>query len=155
MMWRNAVLVLALAGTGALPLAARAADTPPAPRFQVDPFWPKPLPNDWLMGQAAGVAVDAQDHVWVIQRPGTLTEDEKGAALDPPRSKCCRPAPPVLEFDQEGNLVQGWGGPPPAGSAGAGYEWFDNEHGITIDSKGFVWMGGNGPNDGQILKFTR
>ena len=36
------------------------------PRFQVDAAWPKPLPNDWIMGQAAGVAVDAQDHIWVI-----------------------------------------------------------------------------------------
>ena len=65
-----------------------------APRFEVDPYWPKPLPNNWIMGQAAGVAVDAQDHVWVVQRPGSLTDDEKGAAVDPPRSKCCRPAPP-------------------------------------------------------------
>src|SRR5918911_4585874 len=119
------------------------------PRFLVDASWPKPLPNQWIMGQAAGVAVDAQDHVWVIQRPGSLTEDEKGATLNPPRSKCCRPAPPVMEFDQNGNLVQAWGGP------GAGYDWFDNEHGITIDYKGFVWVGGNGANDGHLLKFTR
>jgi DNA-binding beta-propeller fold protein YncE len=140
---RALILALALAALG---LGAAAAEPP---RFQVDPSWPKPLPNQWLMGQAAGVAVDAQDHVWVIQRPGSLTEDEKGASLTPPRSKCCKPAPPVLEFDQEGNLVQAWGGP------GEGYQWFGNEHGITIDHKGFVWVGGNGPQDGQILKFTR
>jgi len=52
-----------------------------APRFVVDPFWPKPLPNRWLLGQVAGVAVDAQDHVWIVQRPRTLSEDEKGATL--------------------------------------------------------------------------
>ena len=77
------------------------------PRFQVEPAWPKPLPNDWIMGQAAGVAVDAQDHIWVIQRPRTLTDDEKALTLNPPPSKCCRPAPPVMEFDGEGNLIQG------------------------------------------------
>src|SRR5262245_11164543 len=71
-----------------------------APVFEVDPFWPKPLPNNWLMGQAAGVAVDKRNHVWVVQRPKSLTDDEKGATLTPPRSLCCRPAPPVLEFDQ-------------------------------------------------------
>jgi len=119
------------------------------PRFQVDAAWPKPLPNDWIMGQAAGVAVDAQDHIWVIQRPRTLTDDEKALTLNPPPSKCCRPAPAVMEFDGEGNLVQAWGGP------GEGYDWPQNEHGISIDAAGFVWIGGNGDNDGQYLKFTR
>src|SRR3954452_23057508 len=89
----------------ALTLAATAAAAEP-PRFQVDPFWPKTLPNNWIMGQAAGVAVDAQDHVWGIQRPRTLPDDKRPASLTPPRTKCCAPAPPVLEFDQEGNLVQ-------------------------------------------------
>jgi len=131
----------------ALTLATAAAAEPP--RFQVDPFWPKTLPNNWIMGQAAGVAVDAQDHVWVVQRPRTLTDDEKAASLNPPRTKCCVPAPPVLEFDQEGNLVQAWGGPR------TGYDWPQNEHGIHIDPKGFVWIAGNGEQDGQILKFTR
>lgn len=119
-----------------------------APNFQVEAAWPKPLPNNWIMGQAAGVAVDAQDHVWVLQRPKTLTDDEKAAAFDPPRTKCCRPAPPVMEFDQAGNLLRAWGGP------GDGYQWPQNEHGIHIDPKGFVWIAGNGEQDGQILKFT-
>jgi DNA-binding beta-propeller fold protein YncE len=119
------------------------------PKFQVDPSWPKTLPNNWIMGQAAGVAVDAQDHIWVVQRPKTLTDDEKAATFDPPRTKCCKPAPPVLEFDQEGKLLQAWGGP------GQGYDWPQNEHGIYIDQKGFVWLAANGDNDGHILKFTR
>jgi hypothetical protein len=120
-----------------------------APVFEVDPFWPKPLPNDWLMGQAAGVAVDKSNHVWVVQRPKSLTDDEKGATLTPPRSLCCRPAPPVLEFDQAGTLVQSWGGP------AAGQPWPDNEHGIYVDDQDNVWLAGNGPKDGMILKFTR
>ena len=128
--------------------AQRAPDKE-APRFEVDAAWPKPLPNRWLMGQAAGVAVDGRDHIWVVQRPKSLTEEERGAALNPPRSLCCLPAPPVLEFDQEGNLVQAWGGP------GQGYEWPDNEHGIYVDHQDNVWLAGNGPKDAHILKFTR
>ena len=80
-------------------------------------MWPKPLPNGWYIGQAIGVWVDQQDHVWIIHRPRSLSDDEKGASLNPPRSKCCIAAPPVLEFDQDGNVVQAWGGP------GQGYEW--------------------------------
>ena len=105
-----------------------------APVFEVDPFWPKPLPNNWLMGQAAGVAVDRRDHVWVVQRPKSLTEDERGATLKPPRSLCCAPGPPVMEFDKTGALVQAWGGP------GAGHPWPDNEHGIHVDDAGNVWL---------------
>ena len=119
------------------------------PRFEVDALWPKPLPNNWILGQVSGIAVDAQDHVWIIQRPRTLTDDEKGATLSPPRSQCCVPAPPVIEFDHDGNVMQAWGSP------GAGYEWPANEHGIRIDPDGFVWLGGNAPDDGMILKFTR
>lgn len=129
-----------------LATAVHAAD---APKFQVDPLWPQPLPNSWIMGQAAGVAVDADDHIWVVQRPRTLTDDEKAATFTPPRTRCCVPAPPVMEFDQDGKLIKAWGG------VGEGYDWPLNEHGIYIDSKGFVWLAGNGDTDGMILKFTR
>jgi hypothetical protein len=120
-----------------------------APVLEVDASWPKALPNNWLMGQASGVAVDRRDHVWVVQRPRSLTEDERGATLTPPRSLCCAPAPPVLEFDRHGALVQAWGGP------GAGHPWPDSEHGIHVDDRDHVWLAGNGPKDGMILKFTR
>ena len=142
-------LVIAVAVLTVLGAAAPRAADDAAPRFEVDAAWPKPLPHRWLMGQAAGVAVDAQDHVWVLQRPRSLTEDERGAALVPPRSRCCVPAPPVMEFDAEGRLRQAWGGP------GTGFEWPDNEHGIHVDHHGHVWVAGNGPKDAQILKFTR
>src|SRR5437773_10202246 len=143
------LLVLARLLTGGLTDRSAAASDSSAPRVEVDPFWPKPLPNNWLMGQAAGVATDRHDHVWVIQRPKSLTEDERGATLNPPRSRCCAPAPPVLEFDADGALLQSWGGP------GSGYTWPENEHGIFVDGKDNVWVAGNGPKDGQILKFTR
>ena len=118
------------------------------PEYRVDPFWPKPLPNRWIMGQVSGIAVDARDHVWVIQRPRSLADDERAAELDPPRALCCIAAPPVLQFDREGNLLSSWGGP------GAGYEWPLNEHGIHVDAQNNVWVAGNDKADHQILKFT-
>jgi DNA-binding beta-propeller fold protein YncE len=123
--------------------------TPQAPIFEVDPFWPKPLPNHWVMGSTIGLSVDAQDHVWVIHRPGTVEDNFKAADFNPPIGVCCKVAPPVLEFDPAGNLVSSWGGP------GAGYEWPESNHGITVDSKGNVWIGGNGNTDTQILKFDK
>ena len=79
--------------------------------FQVDPFWPKALPNNWLLGHVIGVAVDSRDHIWVLHRPRSLSDSERGAEFDPPTSECCVAAPSVLEFDQEANVVQSWGGP--------------------------------------------
>ena len=143
------VFVTALVGCSPAMNNGVSASVGGVPVFEVDPFWPKPLPNNWLMGQAAGVAVDKRNHVWVVQRPKSLTDDEKGATLTPPRSLCCRPAPPVLEFDQSGALVQSWGGP------AAGQPWPENEHGIYVDDQDNVWLAGNGPKDGMILKFTR
>ena len=115
-----------------------AAAAPQAPRFEVDPLWPKPLPNKWILGQTIGVSVDAQDHVWIIHRAGSLEPGEVHATTNPPTAQCCAPAPPILEFDVAGNLVGHWGGP------GQGYDWPDSNHGITVDYKGNVWIGGNG-----------
>ncbi len=128
-----------------------AIDQSPAqstPRFAVDPYWPKPLPGIAILGQVSGIAVDSKDHIWVVHRPNTLLDDEKGAQLNPPATKCCTAPPAVLEFDQDGNLLRNWGGP------GPGYDWPKNEHGIYVDRAGNVWLGGNDPTDNQILKFT-
>ena len=102
-----------LIGVPAMPRAAFAGEVP---TFAVDASWPKPLPNNWILGQVGGITVDSKDHIWMIHRPRSLTDDEKGASLTPPRSKCCVSAPPVLEFDTDGNLLRSWGGP------GEGYE---------------------------------
>lgn len=118
-----------------------------APKFEVDPMWPKPLPNHWLMGNTIGVSVDSNDHIWIIHRQASLEPMENYGAANPPgpkrqkgvvESDCCAPAPPVLEFDEAGNLLASWGGP------GEGYTWPDSNHGITVDFKGNVWIGGNG-----------
>jgi DNA-binding beta-propeller fold protein YncE len=129
---------------------AQAKGAVQAPRFEVDPMWPKPVPNHWVFGNIIGVGVDKNDHVYIIHRgAGSLEPKEIYAAANPPQSECCVPAPPVLEFDAEGNLVKAWGGP------GQGFEWPESNHGITPDTKGNLFIGGNGGNDGHILKFTR
>ena len=120
------------------------------PIFEVDPLWPKPLPNHWILGSTIGVSVDSRDHIWIIHRQTTFNAaNELGATLDPPTTECCLPAPNILEFDQEGNLVGSWGGP------GEGYDWPQSNHGITVDPMDNVWIGGNGAEDSHILKFTR
>jgi hypothetical protein len=131
---RTLLLLVAVASATAatFAVAQKRALADEAPSFLVEPFWPKPLPGNWILGQVANVAVDRDDHIWVVQRPSTLVDDEKGAMQVPPTTKCCTPAPPVLEFDQDGNLLRHWGGP------GHGYDWPKSEHGIFVDSGGNV-----------------
>lgn len=184
-----------------------------APKFQVVPDWPKPLPNNWLIGQVGGIAVDQHDNIWIVQRPRTLTSDEAGAtdavadfcADDPtdpdpgpicpdsslpvpvdtyahsrpagPISDCCIPAPSIMQFDRDGNLLQAWGGPPGADPLWGwpapnclvenGCEWPAGEHGLYVDHNDNVYLAGNGFGngsraggfsdrgfDGQVLKFA-
>ncbi len=145
------VLAIVVLGCGQKALDGSAnAQGKEAPSFVVDPFWPKPLPNHWILGATIGLAVDSRDHVYIIHRRDTFNErTEIGAATDPVRADCCIPAPNVLEFDPQGNLVNHWGGP------GEGYDWPTSNHGITIDHLDNVWIGGNSPTDSHILKFTR
>jgi hypothetical protein len=145
------VLLGALAAGQALVGASAQTQTAEVPLFEVDPLWPKPLPNHWILGSAIGVGVDSRDHVYIVHRglPTLNERTEAGAATDPPTGECCLPAPPILEFDPEGNLVNSWGGP------GEGFTWPTSNHGISIDHKDNVWIGGNGEGDSHILKFTR
>ena len=172
---------LAVAGCGGpAQQPAPAADAGPlVPRFKYDKTFPQPLPNQWKLGHVTGVAVDARDHVWIIHRPATLKNSEVEATDKTtyggggntgavpnfgPLALCCRPAPPVIEFDQQGVVVQGWGGP------GTGYEWPTpgakspdralgsapfGERGIHVDAGDNVWVGSDGSGDGQMLKFSR
>ncbi|MGE3475576.1 MAG: hypothetical protein AB7H70_07185 [Rhodospirillaceae bacterium] len=151
---------VALALTLGLAAPVLAADA--APEFKVDPFWPQTLPNNWVLGEISGLAVDAQDNVWVIHRPRTLTARETKASRTPPAAPCCAAAPPVIAFSPEGKVVAAWGGP------GQGYDWPSSEHGVTVDPQGNVWILGNGDGplgadgkpdrskaDGHAIKFTR
>jgi hypothetical protein len=142
------------------------------PMFEVDPMWPKPMPNHWVIGMTIGVSADAEDNIWIIHRGGSLEAKETYGNTNPPGADCCVTAPAVLEFDKAGNLIGHWGGP------GKGYNWPNSNHGITVDYKGNVWIGGNGRTvdpklqdtgastvpeasqpgayaDNQVLKFTK
>jgi hypothetical protein len=147
--WSIAKLAFLLAPLAGLFSAASPIRAQQPPRFKVDAAWPLELPNNQIMGQVGGLAVDSHDHIWVLQRPGTDTPDELGAAQTPQRSLCCFTAKPVLEFDASGKLLNAWGGP------GQGYDWPKSEHGIHVDGNDNVWVGGNSPADRMVLKFTR
>jgi len=136
-LYLGAVLILLVGGLGLWQTETNeAADARIAgekmPKHKVDSSWPKPLPNNWLLGMVSGVAVDSRDRIWIVHRP-------TGEAA----------APPVIELDSHGNVIQSWGGP------GAGYEWPGSEHGIFVDYKDNVWIGGSGSDDHQVLKFSR
>ena len=147
-------------------LAAQQVSVRP-PAFQVDPKWPT-IPNNWVLGEVSSIAVDAQDRIWVLHRPRSIPADRRANA-----------APPVLQFDAAGKLLASWGptfapgatvgkpGSAPGATVGKGpdeaYDWPEREHGIYVDAKGFVWIGGNGGwpkpsapgnTDDMILKFT-
>ena len=114
------------------------------PRYEVDPTWPKPLPNRWVTGEMGGVCTDSQDHVFIAQRVNDvggmdghlegLTNDELNAG---------QAAPPVIEFDAEGNVVNSWG---------------DSSllpkdlHGCAIDREGHVWL--DGSEDGIVQEYS-
>lgn len=117
-----------------LACAAAFAQTPV---LEVDPSWPKPLPNGWSVGPVSGIAADARDHIWIVQRAEAV--QRAGG----------KPAPHVIEFDPAGRVVQAWGGP------GAGFDWPEQVHGISIDHKNRVWISGNGAKDTHVLVFTR
>ena len=155
-MTRRLTAVAFIAALAALVVVERALEqrtaaqtTVMAPRFEVDPLWPKPLPNHWVVGQAIGVTVDDQDHVWIVHRDNLLGANETAASQDQPTASCCVKAPPVLEFDPAGNVVGHWGGP------SKDYDWPNSNHGITVDYKGNVWIGANEGTDAQVLKFTK
>ena len=158
--------VVALIGLGvaerALEQTAQAqAKTGQVPIFEVDPFWPKAM-NNLVFGQTIGLGVDEKDQVWIIHRGNDPTNLDGTEYATPPAnakeyyrpgqtkvSECCDPAPPVVAFDQAGNVVHSWGGPT------LHPDWPDSNHGIIVDHKGIVWIGGNGGPDAHILKFTR
>jgi DNA-binding beta-propeller fold protein YncE len=137
--------VLGLLLTASVHITGQSSANVQAPVFRVDPAWPM-IPNNWVFGEVSSIAVDSQDHVWMIHRPNTVPADQRAKA-----------APPVLEFDGAGKLITSWGGP------GAGYDWPEREHGIYVDPANFVWIGGNngygtplppGDSDDMLLKFT-
>ena len=119
------------------------------PMFQVDTSWPKEMPTLWILGSVTSVFVASNDHVWITHLPETLTPEETSAVQDPPIGECCLPAPVVIEFDADGNVVQGWGDP----STQDVSEFPRNAHGLFIDHNDNVWIGTFRHH--RVMKFTR
>ena len=119
------------------------------PQFIVDPFWPQPLPNKWLLGRTIGIAIDARDHIFIVHRDQDEMFMSQELGLDRGVAECCSAAPPILEFDLDGNLINAWGGP------GDGYTWPASNHGIKVAPNGDIWIGGNGGGDSHVLVFNR
>ena len=143
------VAILGVAQKSLQNVATAASNQRMVPHFEVDPFWPQPLPNKWILGSTIGVAVDARDHVYIVHRndDGNFATQEIG--IDNGIADCCTAAPPILEFGVDGSLVNAWGGP------GDGYTWPASNHGIEIAPNGNVWIGGNGGGDSHVLVFIR
>lgn len=139
-----------------LPLHAHAQAAPP--RYKVDPFWPKELPNNWMIGHVEGIVIGADGHVWVLHHSSTLDHptphskavdhSDLGLAQQPPISECCLAAPEVIEFDAAGNVVQAWGG------HGHTADWPEAVHGFWVDKQKNVWITGNHAPDRHLLKFS-
>jgi hypothetical protein len=125
----------------------QAMDAQGAPLFQVDPFWPKPLPNRWSMQQVTGIHVDHMDHVWFINRNQAATPNEISGDING-NGLCCVLGPEIIELDQEGNVVNAWG------DSDHHPLWPASLQTVIADTQGFVWVAGTGPQD-SILKFTR
>jgi sugar lactone lactonase YvrE len=142
-----AVQLVSAQGGAAKGAAARAQ----APRFEVDPMWPRPMGSRWILGSTTGVAIDSRDHIFVVHLTDSFTQRTEigltvgGAAY----GECCASAPNVLEFDPSGALVAHWGGP------GQGYDWPDQNAGLALDDAGNLWIGGEGGRDTRILKFSK
>jgi hypothetical protein len=119
-----------------------------APVYRVDPFWPKPLPNRWSMQQVTGIHVDHMDHVWFLNRLQDVDPKELAGEGNPAPALCCVRGPEVIELDQQGNVVNAWGG------EGFHPKWPRALQTVIADTKGFVWIAGTDPQD-SILKFTR
>ena len=114
------------------PVASQASQSA-APRFEVDPWWPKPLPEGWITGQLPCVYVDHHDNVLIVNR-GNITEEER---------ETCIQAPPVMIFNPDGQMIDSWG------------EWDvmpSTPHSCAVDYENNVWITANG--DGMVQKYT-
>jgi hypothetical protein len=144
----GSVLALAAGLVGrAQVVPGQAVDANGAPQYRVDPFWPKPLPNRWSMQQVTGISVDSMDHVWFLNRGNAPQNNEISGEGNPAPVLCCVRGPELIELDQEGNVLNAWGG---RGTP----MWPAGLQTVIADSKGFIWISGTQAQD-SILKFTR
>lgn len=137
-----------------LEMTILAPEGTPVPRFMVDAAWPK-MPADMIIGQTPGLDVDADNNVWLAQRPHTLGGTDIGLTTDPPIAEnCCRPGPSVMKFAQDGTYLGGWGTPNTGPVIDGMNQWPRNIHGLFVADDGSIWIGGNGNGDHVVLNYT-
>ena len=147
-----ALFVLGIGQTKLQEPSTAASNAVMAPHFLVDPLWPKPMGNQWILGNTIGVDVDDRDHIFIVHRTeDSIFRGNTEIGLKGGVSECYTPAPPIIEFDLDGNIVNAWGG----AVEGAPYIWPASNHGIEVAPNGDVWIGGNGGGDSHILVFSR
>jgi DNA-binding beta-propeller fold protein YncE len=144
----HTALILSVSSCQTAPDGRPAGGVAGGAAFHVDPTWPRELPNNWILGAVTGVYVDSRDHVWVTHLPETLTPEETAAVQDPPIGTCCAPAPTVIEFDANGDVVQAWGEPTQDITV-----YPRNPHGIFVDHNDYVWIGTYMHH--RVMKFRR
>ena len=134
--WGRSLIGLTLVALGAVFGIHAQTPTRTTTKFQVDPFWPKPLPNDWVMADVGGVCTDAKDHLFLVERSADQIKLNPEQAIEY--------GPPVIEYDPEGNILHTWGDPKivPTGI-----------HSCYFDHDGNIWIGGQ--TDGIVQKYTR
>ncbi len=146
--------------TGILILFCACLQAQDQPIYTVDASWPRDLPDDMILGQVSGIDVAPDDTIWIVHRPKTLSADDLFRAQEPTATLCCNPAPAVLQFSQNGDVLRAWGGPEWNVATQSwqqpDMDWPLNEHGIYVDSDGFVWIGGNQDAAGMniVVKYT-
>jgi hypothetical protein len=151
-------LAVAPSGLGRIGSAqAQGAADPMVPKFEADPFWPKPYPNHWVIGNVIGLDVDPKDNVWIVHRPGTLENQE--SRLTRNESICCTAAPDVLAFNPAGNVIHAWGRDDAAKTVPS-HDWPTSNHGVSVAPDGTIWIGANGPGEpgpapGSAAQFAR
>ena len=113
-------IFLIVASAAILTLNVAQASKAPATTYEEVKDWPR-LPAGFQMGEAAGVAVDADGHVLVFHRPGRGFDTAATELLKDPA---------VLELDpRDGRLIRAWGA-----------NTFLVPHGITVDHENNVFL---------------
>lgn len=123
------------------------------PVFKPEPQWPR-LPDNTLLGQVSGVAVDEHDNIWIVQRPKSVNGWELGLQKEPVEALCCKTLPEVIQFSSDGRYLQGWSGAASAPTLDGVSQWPNSMHGVYIDKKGDIWLAGAGDDDYVVLRYN-
>ncbi len=130
---RHAIVVLSIALASATSIAGVRLQPERIPRYEVDTSWPKPFPDRWVLGGLGGVCVDTRDHVFILNRQDVLEGDLNAGRL----------APPIIEVDTDGTLINSWGDPK---------QLDPRLHSCVVDADGSIWIASS--PSGMVQKYA-